>query len=77
MKMDRTTVQIKSAWLSKINWTQFVAMIAMFGTMSGLFDMPPDMQANFLAGIVFVQGVVTWVMKTWFTDTVTPGATKP
>lgn len=65
-------VPMKSAWLSKINWTQAVAIVAMAGTMFNLFDWTPEDQVKVLAGITMVQSAVTWMIKTFFTPTVTP-----
>ncbi len=71
--MDLVSVAVKSAWLSKINWTQFVAFIAMLLTMFGI-DLPPETQASILAAIVAGSSVITWVLKTFFTNTVTPAS---
>lgn len=69
-------VPVKSAWLSKINWTQGVALAAALGTFFG-FDLDAKTQAEALAGIVGIQSVVTWLLKTFFTTTVTPAAVPP
>jgi hypothetical protein len=66
-------MELKSAFLSKINWTQLIAVIAMLMTTFGI-DLPSDVQASIVAGIVAVQAVVTWVLKTWFTTTITPAS---
>lgn len=66
-------VEVKSAWLSKINWTQAVAVVAMVATMFGL-DIDATLQAEILAAIIGVQSVVTWVIKTFFSPTVTPAS---
>jgi hypothetical protein len=74
--MDSTNVLIKSAWFSKINWTQFVSFIAMMLTTFGI-DLDAETQAQILAGIIAAQAVVTWFLRTFKTDTVTPaGAVK-
>lgn len=64
-------MDIKSAWLSKINWTQAIGFLAMIGTVLG-FDLDAETQKNLLALIVAGQAVLTWVLRTWFTKTVTP-----
>lgn len=69
-------VPVKSAWLSKINWTQGIALLAMAGTFFG-FDLPAETQAEILAGIVGIQAAVTWLLKTFFTTTVTPASIPP
>jgi hypothetical protein len=58
--------ETKSAWFSKINWTQIVAMIAMIGTVFGI-DVPEDVRVQLLAAIGGIQGVATWIFRTWFT----------
>ena len=68
-----TQVEVKSAWLSKINWTQAVAVLAAVLTMFN-FDLDAKTQADVVAGIVGIQAVVTWAMRTFFTTTVTPSA---
>lgn len=64
-------VAIKSAWWSKINWTQAVAMLATVGVLFGL-DIPADQQAKVVATIQAVSGLATVVLRTWFTSSVTP-----
>jgi hypothetical protein len=68
-------VDIKSAWASKINWAQMVAMGAMLLTMFGV-NLPPEVQAHVVAGIVAAQAIVTWVIKTWFTKSITPASAR-
>lgn len=68
-------VEVKSAWTSKINWTQVVAVLAMILTVFG-FSLPPELQAQIVAGIVAVQALVTWVLKTFFTTSVTTASAK-
>jgi hypothetical protein len=69
--MNTVEVDVKSAWLSKINWTQAVAFLAMLATVFG-FDLDPKTQVAIVAGIQSVQSVVTWILKTFFNKTVTP-----
>ena len=67
--------KLQSAYASKINWTQAVAFAAMMMTMFGI-DLPPELQASIVSGIVAVSSVVTWIMRTWFTTTITPASEK-
>lgn len=69
-------VETKSAWLSKINWTQAVAVGASVLVLAtgGKVDIPLEQQAQIVVAISAVQGIVTWVLKTWFTPTVTPAS---
>lgn len=73
----RVVVSTKSAWLSKINWSQVIAIVAMVGTTFNLFELTPDEQIKILSGIVAVQGAVTFVLKTFFTSTITPSSVPP
>ncbi len=65
-------VPITPAWTSKINWTQAVAILSsivtlVFGSNAGL---SPDRQAAIVTVITIIQGVATWIMRTWFTSSV-------
>lgn len=72
--MDRfVEVAVKSAWWSKINWVQVVALGATAATMFG-FDFPPEMQAKVVETIVGVSAFMTIVIRTWFTTSVTPAS---
>ena len=72
--MDRfVEVDVKSAWWSKINWVQAVAMLATVATVFG-FDFPPELQAKIVATITGVSGVATVILRTWFTTSVTPAS---
>lgn len=67
-------VETKSAWSSKINWTQAVAVTASILTFAtgGKIGIPPEQQIAIVTLITTAQGLVTWIMKTWFTPTVSP-----
>jgi len=66
-------VAIRSAWWSKVNWTQVVAMVATIGVLFGL-NLPADEQAKIVATIQGVSGLATIILRTWFTTSVTPAA---
>lgn len=66
-------VPVKSMWLSKTGWVQIIAVTAMILAMFGI-DLDAQTQVAILAVIVAVQGVVTWIVKNWFTPTVTPAS---
>lgn len=70
---DTQTVQVQSTFLSKINWTQAVAAAAMLFTLFG-HTVPPETQAAVLGVITGLTTVITWVLRTFFTNTVTPSA---
>ncbi len=65
-------VPVTSAWSSKINWTQAVAILASLLTFfsGGDFGLSADQQAAIVVTIGVVQGLATWVMKTFFTPSV-------
>ena len=69
-------VETKSAWLSKINWTQVIGIAVSVAVVAGCSkcDMPAETQALLVLGIQALQSVVTWVLKTWFTPTITPAS---
>ena len=67
------TVEVKSAWLSKINWTQAVAALAALFTLFG-HSIPDDVQADVLTAITCIAAVVTWVQRTFLTTTITPSS---
>ena len=71
--VPQATVEVKSAWASKINWTQAVSLAAMLLAYFGI-NMTPEVQAAILAAIVAGNTIATWIIKTWFTTTVTPAS---
>jgi hypothetical protein len=71
--MHSVTVDVKSAWLSKINWTQAIGVIASVAAVFGL-NLDPALQVEIVAGIQGVVAVVTWALKTFGTTTVTPSS---
>lgn len=68
-------VKTKSAWLSKINWTQGVSLIASILAVKGI-DLDGETQAQVVIVIQAVQAVATWAIKTFWTDTVAPSSVK-
>lgn len=71
--MASATVPVKSAFLSKINWTQAIAFAAMMFSIFGV-DLDAKTQADMLAGVIAAQSIITWVLRTFFTTSVTPSA---
>ena len=67
------TVEVKSAWLSKINWTQAIAAIAALFTLFG-HTIPDNVQADALAAITCIASVVTWFQRTFLTTSITPAS---
>ncbi len=60
-------METKSGWASKINWAQAIGVLATVLAIFG-FDMDPETQIGVVAGINGVMAVVTWIMRTWYTD---------
>jgi len=69
-------VEVQSSWASKINWTQAVSGVAMLLTFvtGGKVGMTIEQQATAVTAIGVATNVVTWIMKTWFTKTITPAS---
>lgn len=71
--MTHATVGVKSSLASKINWTALsgaiVAVIAAFG-----IDLSDEVRTNILTSIPIVGGVVIWILRTWFTKSLTKGS---
>jgi hypothetical protein len=63
-------MDIKSSWLSKINWTQFIGFAAMILTVFGI-EMPDEVKVQIVALIGSAQAILTWVLRTWFTKSLT------
>lgn len=66
-------VEVKSAWYSKINWTQAVAIAASGAVLLGV-DVDAQTQASIVMAIQGAQGIVTWVLRTWFNRSVSPAS---
>ena len=76
MTDPQVVVPVKSAWLSKINWTQAVASVAMVLTLvtGNAVALTGDQQSAIVVTIGVIGNIVTFVMKTWFTKSVTPSS---
>lgn len=68
--MPDITVNTKTAWASKINWTEIVKIVATVVAMFGL-TLDEQTQQYLVMAIVGVGGIVTWILRTWFTSKVT------
>jgi hypothetical protein len=69
-------VPVKSLWWSKINWLQILgSVVTLFTTNAFGFD--DATQVKVLAVVNIVQGIVTIVLKTWFTASVTYNSLSP
>ncbi len=69
-------VDVQSAWASKTNWTQVIGIaasaVAIFS--GNKYQVPAETQLEIVAAIQGVQGVASWIIKTWFTKTITPAS---
>ena len=69
------TVPVVSPWWSKINWTQVVtvALSSAITLISGrAFGLDDATTVKVLGALNLINGVVTVILKTWFTSTITP-----
>lgn len=75
----QVVVDTKSAWASKINWTQAIGIGASVIAVltANKINIPIEQQAALVLLIQTSQGLVTWIMKTWFTKTVTAASMTP
>jgi len=69
-------VDVQSAWLSKNNWTQVVGIAASAITLisGNRYQIPLETQLAIVSAIQGTQGVISFVLKTWFTKTITPAS---
>ena len=69
-------VDVQSAWMSKINWTQAVGILASVITVisGSKYSIPAETQLGIVSAIQGIQSVASWVLKTWFTTTITPAS---
>lgn len=69
-------VATQTAWASKINWTQAVGIFATVIALvtANKVNIPLEQQATLVAVIQGIQALATWIMRTWFTKTVTPSS---
>ena len=68
-------VNVKSSWTSKIEWVQILGAVAVLASMFG-FDLDAKEQAAIVTVIALGSQVVTWVMRRWFTTSVTKSSAK-
>lgn len=59
-------VTLNSGWASKINWLEMFKIVAAIATVFGI-TVPPDLIPAALAAITAIGGLVTIVVRTWFT----------
>lgn len=69
--METVNVGVKSAWLSTINWTQAIGVLASILVVFGI-NLDAHTQVALIGAIQGVAAVVTWLLKTFSKPTVTP-----
>lgn len=73
--VNTEVVEVKSAWFSKINWTQFIGLAAMVATLFGI-PVTDELKVQIIALIGAVQSIATWYFKTFATKTITAASAK-
>ena len=68
-------VPVKSGWFSKINWVQFAGPVCSVLAAFGL-SLKPDELVGLIVAVQTVQSIATWVIRQWFTKSVTASAMK-
>jgi hypothetical protein len=68
---ETANVPVKSAWLSKINWTA-IGSAAVSLVTSNALGLEPQTQATILLATNLVTNVATMIFRTYFNQTVTP-----
>lgn len=64
---------VKPATKSKINWTQWIAAAVSLTTYFG-FELTAEQVGAIILVTQLIGNFATYVMKTWFTTTVTPSS---
>lgn len=75
LKMDSTTVDVKSAWLSSKNWA---AGIAILTNIAAIFHIviPPDLAPTVQAFVTSAAALYILIKNTWFTGSITTASAK-
>lgn len=68
-------VDVKPWYQSLTNWTQIIGVLAVIGGLFGL-NLDAATQAALATSVVTIVGVVTVILRTFFTKTVTPSVAK-
>lgn len=76
--MTTATVDVRSSWFSKVNWTQAVGIGASLVVLAtgGKVNIPLTQQGEIIAAIQALQGVVTWALRTFAKPSITPSQAK-
>jgi hypothetical protein len=74
---DKTiaVVDVKSSWASKIEWTQAAGAVMILASLFGL-NLTPEQQAAVVTVIALAAQAATWIMRRWFTTSITKSSAK-
>lgn len=65
---NKVIAEVSTPSTSKINWTQIIGAAAMIGSYFGIHLDPPT-QTAVAVSIGLATQAITWVLRTWFTNT--------
>ncbi len=71
---DTVEVDVKSAWLSKINWGEVIKVGSMVAAALFGVDISPDTQVHILQAVIGIGALYTTITKTFFSSTITPAS---
>lgn len=74
--VDASVVAVKSAWFSKVNWVSFAGPMCSVFAAFGL-NLTENQLVALVISVQAVQSILTWIIRTWFTRSVTPGSVAP
>jgi hypothetical protein len=69
------TVPTKSSFLSKINWTNALGLLAGLLTFFGVV-VPPELQTEVMVLISSATAILSIIQRTWFTKSITTTSAK-
>ena len=72
---ETASVLVKSGLLSKINWVSFSGPLVSIAAAAG-FDLSLEQAGGVILSVQVVQSLVTWVIRQWFTKSVTASSMK-
>jgi len=70
---DSTLAPVKSAWASKINWLQIAGVVLGAATAiagGNMLGLTEEQTTKLVAGINLAQGLITVVLRTFFSNSV-------
>lgn len=72
--MNSVVVDVKSGWLSKVNWTQAIGVVASVAVVltGGKVNIDLATQGEIVVGIQSIVAVATWALRTFGKPTATP-----